>query len=77
MRTEIGHFGSPSNIKLFTPMIKASVAAGIVFTQIKATYGYEMNSDSEGVLDDASYEYVNFAGDYNSTVTLDDIVALS
>ena len=72
---EIGNFGSPSNLKLFTPMIKASVAAGIVFTKIKATYGYEIDDvDGSNLSNDRSSEYVNFAGDYNSTATSDDII---
>lgn len=41
----IHRFGSPGKPNVFYPMFKASLAAGLVFTKIKAAFGYEIPKD--------------------------------
>lgn len=62
--TPINSFGSPGRRKDFLPMVKTTLAAGLVFTKIKAAFGLEMPEESNNIeanlSESSEFEQVNY-----------------
>lgn len=68
IQNPINEFGSPGKSNVFSPMLKAMLGAGIVFSKIKATFGYKIEDEADYRQQDLSFDDCDFlSGQLNST----------